>query len=414
MDQPSRPQVRAQVLPSVSVILLTLTAAVAILFGMKQYAEILGPLLLTVNLFIAAYPIQTWLVSLKVPRIIAQVVLALTVFAILAMFFYALTWSITALVQELPRYQSQFWTLYHEVVALLAQVGVSEQQVVDQIRGVNPTSLAGLLSSALGSVTNIVSLLAVLIVMIFMMAFDSDTFGARNASLRRHQPRVWHSIADFIVGVRRYWVVTSIFGLIVAVIDVIALEFLGVPLALVWGILSFITNYIPNVGFVIGLVPPAIMALLANDPLTALLVVIIYSVANFVIQSIIQPKFNGDAVGVTALVSFLSLLLWSSVLGALGALLALPMTLLAKAILVDHDPQVRWVNAFISNDPTMADPHKIPQDPIHAPAPVPAVAPAVVDEPPPVPPAPEPDAALPEAADAPTPAREEPEQGRPE
>ena len=73
MDQPTR----VNPLPNVSVILLTITAAVAILFGMRQYAEILGPLLLTVNLFIAAYPIQTWLVSLKVPRLLAQVVLAL-------------------------------------------------------------------------------------------------------------------------------------------------------------------------------------------------------------------------------------------------------------------------------------------------------------------------------------------------
>ena len=330
---------------------------------MRQYADILGPLLLTVNLFIAAYPIYTWLVAKKVPRLLAQVVLALAVFAILAAFVYALTWSITALVQELPRYQAQFWNLYHDLVAQLAQMGVSEQQVVDQIKGVNPSSIAGLLSSALGSVTSMVSLFTVIVVMVFMMAFDSETFGARNHLLKRHQPRVWHSIADFIVGVRRYWVVTSMFGLIVAVIDVIALEFLGVPLAMVWGILSFITNYIPNVGFVIGLVPPAIMALLANDPLTALLVVITYSVANFVIQSIIQPKFNGDAVGITALVSFLSLLLWSSVLGALGALLALPMTLLAKAVLVDHDPQMRWVNAFISNEPASADPVPEPAQP---------------------------------------------------
>ncbi|WP_282004254.1 AI-2E family transporter [Propioniciclava sinopodophylli] len=359
MEQTQRPPV----MPSIAIILLTVTAGIVVLFGMRQYADILGPLLLTVNLFIAAYPVYTWLVSLKVPRLLAQVVLALTVFAILALFAYALTWSITALVQELPRYQPQFWKLYHEVVALMAQFGISEQQVVDQVKGVNPSSLAGLLSSALGSVTNVVSLLAVIVVMVFMMAFDSETFGDRNHLLRRHQPRVWHSIADFIAGVRRYWVVTSIFGLIVAVIDVIALEFLGVPLAMVWGILSFITNYIPNVGFVIGLVPPAIMALLANDPLTALLVVIIYSVANFVIQSIIQPKFNGDAVGVTALVSFLSLLLWSSVLGALGALLALPMTLLAKAVLVDHDPQMRWVNAFISNEPASADPVPEPAQP---------------------------------------------------
>lgn len=350
---------RRPLLPGITVILLTLTAAVAVLYGMSQFADILGPLLLTTNLFIAAFPIQVWLVRKGVPRMLAQVALAITVFAVLAVFFYALTWSVTALVQELPKYQPQFWVLYDDVVELLRGIGISEQQLFEQIRGVNPSSLTGLLSSAVGSLTNVVSVVVVLIVMIFMMAFDSDAFSHRNSTLKTYQPRVWNSIADFIIGVRRYWLVTSLFGLIVAIVDVVALELLNVPLALVWGILSFLTNYIPNVGFVIGLVPPALMALLANGPVTALIVVIVYSVANFVIQSIIQPKFNGDAVGVTALVAFLSLLLWSSVLGALGALLALPMTLLAKAVLIDHDPQMRWVNAFISNDPDTAIPTEV-------------------------------------------------------
>lgn len=345
-----------RLIPAVTIILLTLTCTLAVLFGMRQYAEIIGPLVLTMNLFIAAYPIQTFLLRKGVPRLIAQIVLALVVFAILAAFFFSLVWSIGALVSELPRYHAQFWHLYHQSVAWLGQFGVTEKQVLAQLKAINPSNFTGILSTALGSVTSVVTMLTVIIVMIFMMAFDNKTFGGRNDSLRRHQPRIWHSIVDFIAGVRRYWVVSTIFGLIVAVIDIIALEFLHVPLALVWGILAFLTNYIPNVGFVIGLVPPAIMALLANDPLTALLVVIIYSVVNFVVQAIIQPKFNGDAVGVTALVAFLSLLLWSSVIGPLGALLALPMTLLAKALLVDHDPNVRWLNALISNDPTTADP----------------------------------------------------------
>ncbi len=350
------PRTTRGVMPAVTTILLTLTCALVVLFGMHQYAEIIGPLMLTLNLFIAAYPIQTLLIRKGVPKLLAQVVLAIVVFAILLAFAFSLVWAITSLVQELPQYQRQFWNLYHQTVSWLGQLGISEQQVLDQVKTLNPASFAGILTSALGSLTNVVTMLTVIIVMIFMMAFDTDTLAGRNSALKRYQPRIWHSIADFIVGVRRYWVVSTVFGLIVAIIDVVALEFLSVPLALVWGILAFLTNYIPNVGFVIGLVPPAIMALLANDPLTALLVVIIYSVVNFVIQSIIQPKFNGDAVGVTALVSFLSLLLWSSVIGALGALLALPMTLLAKALLVDHDPQMRWLNAFISNDPAMADP----------------------------------------------------------
>ncbi|MFV0452171.1 MAG: AI-2E family transporter [Propioniciclava sp.] len=334
----------------------TIAAIVVILIGMREFAPILGPFFLTISLFIAAYPIQPKLVSLGVPRAVASIVLGVVVFAILGAFFYALSWALASLITTLPDYQGEFWTLYRSTVGWLSTLGVSEAEVLQVMQGINPASFASLLQGLVRELTDVVTLLAVLVTMIFMMTIDSGTFALRNRVLNRHQPRVWLSVVDYTVGVRRYWVVTTIFGLIVAVIDTFALMALTVPLAVVWGILSFLTNYIPNVGFLIGVIPPTLMALLANDPVTALLVIGVYTVVNFVIQAVIQPKFNGDAVGVTATVALLSLMLWSGVLGALGALLALPMTLLAKALFVDHDPRLRWLNAFISNEPETANP----------------------------------------------------------
>jgi predicted PurR-regulated permease PerM len=104
------------------------------------------------------------------------------------------------------------------------------------------------------------------------------------------------------------------------------------------------------VGFVIGLIPPALLALVDQGWVAAVWVIVAFSVLNFVIQSIIQPKFTGESVGVTPFISFLSLLFWYWVLGALGALLALPATLLLKAFLVDADPKARWVNNLIASD----------------------------------------------------------------
>ena len=117
-----------------------------------------------------------------------------------------------------------------------------------------------------------------------------------------------------------------------------------------WGVLSFLTNYIPNIGFIIGLLPPAVLGLAAGGWSDFLWVVVSYSVLNFVLQSVIQPKVAGDAIGVIPTVSFLSLLFWAWVLGPLGAILALPCTLLAKAVLIDADPNARWINALIASD----------------------------------------------------------------
>ncbi len=150
-------------------------------------------------------------------------------------------------------------------------------------------------------------------------------------------------------GVRRYWVVTTVFGLIAAFLDVLALQVIGVQLIWVWGILAFITNYIPNIGLVLGMIPPAILALLDDGWVAMLAVVAAYSVLNFTVQSVIQPKFTGESVGVTPTMSFLSLMFWYMILGWLGALVALPATLFLKALLVDADPNARWINALISS-----------------------------------------------------------------
>ena len=118
---------------------------------------------------------------------------------------------------------------------------------------------------------------------------------------------------------------------------------------MLWGLLAFVTNYIPNVGFLIGLVPPALLALLEGGPQLMITVIVAYSVINFVIQSVIQPKFVGDAVNLSLTLTFLSLLFWSFAIGPLGAVLAIPLTLLAKALLLDVDPDTRWISELLAS-----------------------------------------------------------------
>ena len=100
------------------------------------------------------------------------------------------------------------------------------------------------------------------------------------------------ALGGFARGTRSYLVVSTVFGLIVAVLDGLFLWFVGVPLALLWGLLAFVTNYIPNVGFIIGLAPPAVLSLLQGGPRLMITVIVAYCVINFVFQSVIQPKWR--------------------------------------------------------------------------------------------------------------------------
>ncbi|MDJ1371729.1 AI-2E family transporter [Gulosibacter molinativorax] len=342
--------------PRPLVIIVGVVLSIIGLIALQQVSSFVTPVFLGFNLVLAISPFFHWMIRRRVPKILAGVIAALLVYALLILFVLLLVWSVALLIQELPKYGTQFNELYRTLLDWLGSFGITQDTLLSQLQGLfNPAQIASLLQGLMGNFGNVMSLFATLLVVIFFIFFDAVTFEPRMEAVRRERPLVGAAFDSFSQGVGRYWVVTTVFGLIVAVIDVIALEMLGVPLALVWGVFSFLTNYIPNIGFVIGMIPPVLMALLANGWVNALVVLAVWSIINFVIQSLIQPKFAGEAVGVTPTVSFLSLLVWAFALGPVGALLALPATLLVKAVLVDANPDARWINILISSDPKLDD-----------------------------------------------------------
>ena len=127
----------------------------------------------------------------------------------------------------------------------------------------------------------------------------------------------------------------------------IALWLIGVPLPLVWGFFSFITNFIPNIGFVIHTIPPSLLALLDSGWQEMLVVILVYSVLNVTIQTFIQPRYVGNSVGLSAEMTYMSLVVWAFLLGPVGALLAVPMTLLLRAFFIDADPRAAWAGPLI-------------------------------------------------------------------
>lgn len=327
-------------------------AAIALSLGLLQnLSSIVAPVFLALNLLIAAFPIYTWLVKHRCPRLVASLATGLAVFIVLILALAALVWSVTKMVQTLSGYSDQFYEMYESAISWVGRFGFDESSLLNSLKSISPSNILSFASGLVSGTSAASAMIAVIVIMIVFMVMDLPSVSERLKVTHRLHPRFTDSINAFVLGIRRYWLVTTVFGIIVALLDGVVLLVLGVSLPLVWVVLAFITNYIPNIGFVIGLLPPALLALIEKGPITALIVVIAYCVLNVVIQSLIQPKFTGDAVGITPSVSFVSLLLWAWVFGALGALIALPATLAVKALLIDSDPRLRWVNAFISNEP---------------------------------------------------------------
>ncbi|HYO19556.1 MAG TPA: AI-2E family transporter [Dermatophilaceae bacterium] len=328
-----------------------MAAAVVIVLGMRTLSDLLGPAFLALVLTVAANPLRNWFRRRGLPGWAGTAVALVAVYLALLALTVSLVVAGARFATLLPTYQAELDRLLDGAVAGLGRLGVGEEQIAQMAAGVSLGRLASLAGELLGGLLGLLSNLFFIVVLVLFMAVDAANFPAKLAALRGSRGELATALGGFAATSRRFLWVTTVFGLIVAVIDTAALVWLGVPAALLWGLLAFITNYIPNIGFVLGLVPPALIALLEGGPSLMIAVIAVYSVVNVVIQTFIQPKIVGDAVGVSATVTMLSLVFWAATLGALGALLAVPLTLFFKAILIDADPRARWISPLLSGAP---------------------------------------------------------------
>jgi predicted PurR-regulated permease PerM len=302
-------------------------------------------------LVIGVHPLTGILRRRGVPMWLAVTITLLAVLALILGLAAALALSVARLATILPTYQDSFNQLVDDLRSGLASLGVGRDQIRAALDQISFSSIASLLGGLLAGLAGIFSNLLFLLFVVAFMALDAVGFSGRLSRARRQRADVVGALDTFVHGTRSYLLVSTVFGLIVAVIDTGFLWLVGVPLPLLWGLLAFITNYIPNVGFIVGVVPPALLALLEGGPELMIIVIVAYSVINFVIQSIIQPKFVSDAVNLSLTLTFLSLVFWAFVIGPLGAVLAIPLTLLAKALLLDVDPNTRWISGLLVGGP---------------------------------------------------------------
>ncbi|MFV0535275.1 MAG: AI-2E family transporter [Cumulibacter sp.] len=341
-------------LPRGIIILLGLASVVVVVFGMREVADILAPIFLALALTITVYPLRVWLQRLGVPSWLATLLVVIGVYLLLVVLVFAFVLGVTRLAELLPDYATQFSNTLDDITTWVGRFGVGSEEIQEVLANVDYGSLIGIVGDVVNGLLGVLSDLIFIIALLLFMGIDSAKFTTRMERVRGSREQAITALGAFATGTRKYFAVSTIFGAIVAVFDWFALVILDVPAALLWAILAFITNYIPNIGFIIGLVPPALLALLAHGPGTMIAVIIIYILLNFIIQSVIQPKYMGDSVGLTTTVTFLSLIFWTFVLGPLGSILSVPMTLLVKATLVDFDPRSQWLQLFLGDPPDHA------------------------------------------------------------
>lgn len=320
-------------------------------------AQIVAPMMLALVLTIAVLPIGAAARRHRWPGWLATLAMLVSSYAILVVLIVGSALCMVKLAGILPTYASKATDLTDQVQNWLESTGLNNSSSEKALQQIDPSKVTALLERILSGVLGGFGDIFVLVTLMFFFVSAVAGFAPRMRALARSKPELTLSLARFVNATQRYLVVTALFGAIVAVLDTGALWLLGVPLPLVWGFFSFLTNFIPNIGFVIGVIPPALLALLDSGWQSMLIVILVYCVLNVTIQTFIQPRYVGATVGLSAEVTFLSLVVWTFLLGALGALLAVPMTLLMRALFIDSDRRANWVEPLIT---TKVDPEDEP------------------------------------------------------
>ncbi|HYC34021.1 MAG TPA: AI-2E family transporter, partial [Gemmatimonadales bacterium] len=235
----------------------------------------------------------------------------------------------TRLLQVLPHYQDRAQSLQRGIEQLLVSRGIEPQRVFS-LDLVDPNRLLGL---AAGVLSGLGQVLSQALLLILIVAFFLAERGARRQILN---PR--GTAARVARDVRQYLIITSLTGFGFAVLVCLLMVAVGTDLALVWAVLAFIMNFVPNIGIILSVVPPALLTLLEHGWQRAVVILAGFLVLNFVVDNVVKPRFMQSGLDLPPIVGLLSLVIWAYLLGPVGTLLAVPLTIALRRVMIEDEP----------------------------------------------------------------------------
>ena len=346
-------------------VLLSLAAAVVVIAGLSFAREIVGPIALAIVIVVICEPLRRPLERRGWPNwagSAAVIAVAYVVLGVMGLLLWFAGNQFARLVVDLAA-DGGLSRRLDETVDWLESLGLAGEAADAAAAALDPATLLSVVSSIGGTVLAVATALFFVFAYIIFMAIDAARYRQAGVVFHATHGPVLARITHLNSGIRRYYIVNASFGAIVAVIDGLALWAMNVPGAVVWAVLAFVTNFIPNIGFVLGVIPPAILAFFVGDWPLLLGVLIVYSVVNVVLQVLVQPKFVSDAVDLSLTLSFFSVIFWTFVIGPLGAILSIPLTLLTRALVLEGNPDallLRWVSGDRTAVPPEPEPAPVP------------------------------------------------------
>ena len=321
---------------------MTLAAAVVVIAGLSWGRDLVVPILVAVALVVIVYPVRSAVDRATGAGPLSTAALIAACYTILAAFALLLVFAATRFAQLIPEFSDDLAAASRGFSEFLTTAGFDRGTAENASTWIQPATVLTAAGAIVEYVAGSLTSLCLALVFVFFLSVDSAQFRTIRSRFSEARRTEIDALIRLAADIRRYFAVNAVFGAVVAILDLVLLLILNVPGAAVWGVLAFVTNFIPNIGFVIGLIPAMVFALLSGGWGTAVLVGVGYCLINVVLQVFVQPRFVGEAVHLSQTLAFGSVVFWTAVIGPLGAILAVPLTVATRVALLHRAEGDGW------------------------------------------------------------------------
>lgn len=331
---------------NINSLLIGIASLVIIIAGLKAVSDLLSPILLSLFVVLVTSPLMMWLKRRGFPGWLAYTIVLLLVLFIGSFFILFFTVSLSQLTDVLPGYADRIQTQFDSLWQWLNARGVDSQDI-QSLEWFQPQRLVRLVLSLVSSVLNIFSNVGLTLLIFIYMLASAPTFDRQLRQGLGEDSPLLLKIRDFTHSTSSYLFIKSAIGAVTAVCQIILMWLFGVNFAVLWGVLSFLFNFVPNVGFYIALIPPVVLAVLNNGLWQGVIFALLYAGINNFFDIAIAPRYLGKGLDLSVLVTFLAVIIWAWIFGAIGAFLALPLTIMVKKLVLETFPQTQLLASLM-------------------------------------------------------------------
>ncbi|UCG24244.1 MAG: AI-2E family transporter [Chloroflexota bacterium] len=318
------------------------------LIAVRQASGIIVPLLLAWIVVLSASPLFFWLREKNAPGWLAFILTFLAILAVGAFLVITLIVAVDRLFDLLPTYADEIDSIKQSIADFLASLGLGQANSVPVADLIDPGALMDLYAGLLGGLVETLSNVVLIFMAIIFMLVEAFNMPRKVAAELDAGNDYVRRLSDFSLDIRRYISITTWIGLLTGALDTIFFMIMGVPLPLLWGILAFLLSYIPVIGFWLAAIPPTILAWLESGPLAAIIVFVGIILINGFADEVLKPKFMGEGLDLAPIMVILSITIWTAVLGPMGAILGIPVTMIVKELVLEADEKNAWIARLIS------------------------------------------------------------------